>query len=1547
MTVRWKPLLVLSGLFLVTAVLGLLAIVYAMVPRGSADLLGQARAERLTKGYDRAVVRYRQALQKEGKDPAIHLEMAEMYAEWAAGEVSAEKRAELHALQLRSLAEAARYGKTLAEPRRRLMLDALRQDEGAEAQHWAEELLAIAPKDLDALYVMADKALSDGAPDLAGARKSLEALEVEQPPRVRTDWVRARLAKLAREDGQLAEVLARARQTALPPTADPVDRLALLRLRVMDTEATDSAADLTERVGTIREEARALIDAADAPPARATVVGELLDRVGTILTQASDQADEADKRLLAPATEAVEQAVEAAFRKATESSKGADLRVARSYASHLLVRGKGAECRAVVQKALAAPVAASPAFLSETMELREVSIKAALADTADPQRFEKAEPSIKELLSSPSPRYQGLGHLFQGAIDLERSGLVGGPNTAEAVVDPKLRTSALSHLKDAAAQWPNSSTAQALYGIALILSQEPGLGRQYLQAARKLGGTLEPRYQIWAAWSMSEAGYPEDAAPIVKALLAQVDKGTLPHDLDGTLHLLAGEIAQARGGPEELRKAQAEYLKAIKTKQALPTAVHLRVAQLEVLQGHPDQALKRIADLRAEGIAGPAGERLAVLTLLDRKQPQEARKVLDAARKQFPENGELAGLDAAILVKSEEPGQNVRAQQADRLLADFLARHPDHVAALQLRAQILAEKLHKRDEARRLLSNASEHADTTAPLVQLTMIELADKDFDAAARAIAKIRARWKEAAAADLLDAQLAVARGNPRGAATALDSALKKDPNNKVALFWKAQLDEQSGAGGEAAKIYAEIAREHPTKELVEGLNLTTASRWAIATQALENQEFDAAIAGYKGILQGGEMGPLARPARWKLVAAYATKENWAAAKSEIQALLKDKAATDEERVQAANYFRMFKEEATAIELLDGVLSRSPGLASAVVTRSYMLANAGKPAEAAALLDKVIAADPKAPAVLSLMLAGIENSQANGQPAAPEGLKKALAALDRGLTAHPDALDLIEAKFRVLKLMAESKPQGDPGAAFAFLAARAKAEADPKGPRHRLLAEVYRREGRLAEAEAVAAEMAKADPKDPALAATLARLSVARAATAPGPEARALLEKAVQFVRRSRTAFPNDVSLAEIDCELAARRGDLPRALAITKEMDALDRSSTTAPILRARLFEAKGQPRDAAEAYAEAVERNPRRADMHLAFGQASLNIGKPDEAVNQANWVLGGAKDLPAAQLLKARGLAAIEGAPAARQARREEAAALLAKAIAAEPKFADAYHLLAEIRQAQGRRADAVAALKDGLKAAPDDYAGLSMLIQATAEPPAKGKVADPDALDNALALAREAVANAPKKADPCLAAAAGFQRAGQVEQALPWAEKACRLLDTPGLHLNYGDLLLSAAEAQADPNKARDLFEQAIAQYDLVLKAQPDAMEAINNKAWILHRHLKDDKAALALVESFLKKTDPASLPAEFFDTLGAIQEGMGRPSDAEDSYAKGLRKSPDLPALNYHMGRLVSADRARAAKAADYLQKAQEAADKLRPADREEVAQLLLKVAQ
>ena len=91
-----------------------------------------------------------------------------------------------------------------------------------------------------------------------------------------------------------------------------------------------------------------------------------------------------------------------------------------------------------------------------------------------------------------------------------------------------------------------------------------------------------------------------------------------------------------------------------------------------------------------------------------------------------------------------------------------------------------------------------------------------------------------------------------------------------------------------------------------------------------------------------------------------------------------------------------------------------------------------------------------------------------------------------------------------------------------------------------------------------------------------------------------------------------------------------------------------------------------------------------------------------------------------------------------------------------------------------------------------------------------------------------------------------------------------------------------------------------------------------------------------------LKRSDPATLPGEFFDTLGSVQEATGRAHDAEDSYAQGLRKAPDHPVLNFHMGKLLLAEHNR--KAISYLEKAYASRSRLSPKMADEVASLMKK---
>jgi predicted Zn-dependent protease len=1528
MTVRWKPLIVLSGLFLVIAVLGLLAITFEMVPSRSSDIVALARAEWKAGRFSHAKIHFQRALQKDPKNPEIHAELAQLYAEWS--ERDAAMRVQLRAERLRALADAAKYGPQLEEPRRQLLEDSLRNEELGD--RWAKELLDLNPADPDAHFAMAVDALDATPTAVSDAKTHLEALEAREPDRLRTEWIRARVAQVEGDQTRLNDVLTRIRSTAVAADTDAIDRMAFLRLRQLDALATTDPTALAERMNALGTVARDAVKDGIIPPDRLARLGRILEDVQRHLTRVAGGLDAARIAPAKAAGAALEEVAESSYKKALDTANAADLRVYQEYASYLLARQKRTACLELAAKALKQPVALLPVWSDTVAQLREIAIKAALSDAKDAQRYAQAEPHIKALSESASPRDQALAHLFRGVIELERSGLVDATRDAgtnAAIGDAKVRASALNHLKLAAEGLSEISTAQALYGVALLLSGEPGLGRQYLQIAQRMPN-IEPQYQVWAAWAMVQSGYPEEAEPIVERLLDAMSQGKLGKDLEPTLRLLRGEIYQARRTPDDLRKARDEYQKAIAAGQPRTLPLELRLAQIDLLLGNREEGISKLEQLRTAGKGGAAAEHLAILALSDQNKMADARRRLAEARKRYPDSAELAALDAALHLREEHP------EHADQVLSTFSAAHPKDLDVVQMRARVLAGPLKRPDDARKLLLRAAEGAETSAPLIQLALLDLSRRDDEAVARTIKTIRARWKESASADLLDAQLAMARNQPRAAASFIDAALKKDPANKIARFWRAQLDDRAGATAEAAKIYEEIAREKPVKELEDGLSLATAANWALATMALENQEVDDAIGRLEGLLRGDVTGELSRPLRWQLVAARDAKGQWPVARTEIAALLKDPKTTTIERVRAANFYRLHNETPAAATQLDLALKSEPGYSPAVALRAFLLAQS-QPAQAGALLRKAIATTQQPPSI-HLMLAAIENIT----PPTRDGMARASKVIDAGLKAHPDSVELLQAKYRVLRL------QGDPKGALAFVLAQAK--KDPKGQFRRFLVDIYRDEARYAEAERIVRELLKETPEDTQLAAMQIRLVVFQAIEAANrgdtQAEKASNAQTAQLIAQFRAQFPTDPTFLQAECELAARMGKMDRALEITNEIDAMDKNSPIGPLLRAQLASTQGWTQGMVKEYGEASSRAPRRADIRLALGQANLSAGKYDEALRQANWLLESDTNTPAALVLKARALARQPGTPAEVQARRTEAMNMLRALLPNQPKFAAAYHLIAEIQLLDNARAEAVATLKVGLKENPADAAGLSILVQILSEPRAQGQTAPPKDVQTAMALAEEFGGKPDSSPEIWQALAVGFHRAGQVELALPWAEKAAGKLDTWLVHLSFGDILMSKAEMTTVPGEARPLYERAVAQYDLVLKTQANSIEAINNKAWILHECLDRDPEALALVEGLMRRVDPVTLPAEFHDTLGAIQESMNRRRDAELSYQNGLRKAPEHPILNFHLGRLLANDPDRAGSAVDYLKKAQLGRAQLPPRFAAELETLLKKTA-
>ena len=1537
MTVRWKPLLILSGLFVVVAIAGLMTIATVMGSRKSSDFVARARTERKAREYEKAKLDYQIALKSDNRNAALHEELADLCKEWMAT-VPPEKKADLRNAYVSALTSAANFAAKKAEPRRKLLAEAMRGDDQVEQVRWANSLAPIDPTDSDASFVLASEKLDATSPNLTEVRRYLKVLEGEKSARVRTDWIAARVAIASKDQAQLDTILARVRPTALADDAAPSDRIALLRLRAMDLDATKDTAALADRVEAVKREARAAASDPEIPSTRIARISLLIEDVQKALI-ARGVEDPTSRVAMNTFGDSLDDVAETIFQKSLGVKGGADLNVYLAYADHLRFRDHRDRCLKVVVQGLASPAAAKQGGQETGLSLHALAVEAYLANLTEATRYELVAPHIQTLLDCKVERFQALGHLFQGAIDLEKAGLVSDAKTPEIsrTEQAKLRAAALVHLRTAATQLPHLAEAQARYGVALILNQEPSMGRQYLQLAQRLGN-LEPQYQIWAAWSVVQAGYPEDAEPIVARMLQAVEQGRLPRSFEGTLHLLNGEIYQTRKSPGDLKKAIESYGKAFSNGQDATPAVELRLAQIEVMLGRPAKALQRIDWLVTNGKAGPAAENLAILTLTELKRDADARQRLAAARATYPESSELATLEASMLVKAKQP------EQAERMLANFLIKVPDNVAAVQLRAQILAVDLNRPAEARQLLASVADRAENSAPMVQLALLELTGKDYAAAAATITRVRRRWKDASAADLLDAQLALAKFDVAAASNHFDAALKKDPNNKVVQFYKAQLDGQMDPAG-AAKVFEALAHENSIKEIDTGVSLVVASQSALASIALENGDLDNALTRYRDMLKDGTTPAIARSIRWQIVNALAAKKEWPAAKAELVGLLNDpkNPPSTEERVRAATYYRLNKEDAAALAQVDLVLKTDPSYPGAVVTRAEILSRTDHHADAIATIRRGIEAatsrGEKAAAALYLMMAAVE---ANSPPK-ETGFVRALTVLDRGLDDQPDSIELVQAKGKVL-----TKTQGlKAGAAFV----EAKARANPSGPYRQMLLTTYRDGGDLAAAERVAEEIVKADPTDAVTTATQVQLIAAQVAEANRKgdriEARRLDDRAAALIYEDRSRFKDDPTFIQLDCELAIRRGDLTRALALTQEIDSRAKTAVVGPLLRAQIFTQKGQTIEAAAAYAEALARNPRQPEARLQLARLSLQNDQTDEAIRQARFLQDADPDKPtglAALLVEARGMAIQKGSVTQVQANRAKALDRLAAALRDRPDFAEAARLMAEIQLMTGDRPRAVATLKTALKTNPDDAPALAMAIQVLTEPRGKGQGPSPADLADAAALARS-FGESDTKGDRSAAIANGYSKANQPELALPWAEKAASTAKTTAAHLGLGDLLLTMSESQSNQFKAKGLLDRAMVEYDTILKDHPNLVEAVNNKAWILHSYLNRSQDALTLAQNLISRVDPTGLPGEFFDTLGSIQEKLGQRTEAEESYKKGLSKSPEHPVLNFHMGQLLMGDKTKIRKAVEYLKVAQAGSDRLPATLLDKLNLLLLQV--
>lgn len=222
-------------------------------------------------------------------------------------------------------------------------------------------------------------------------------------------------------------------------------------------------------------------------------------------------------------------------------------------------------------------------------------------------------------------------------------------------------------------------------------------------------------------------------------------------------------------------------------------------------------------------------------------------------------------------------------------------------------------------------------------MVQMALLDLQMRDFDAMAKTIAKIRSKWRDLAAADLLDAQLALAQGKTAAAGKFFDEAIRKDPKNKIALFWKAQLESRTGSVGQAVESLESILSSKTSKLLEPSVPLAAAVDSALAAIEMESGQIDQAIRRIRTLLASSDLGVNARPLRWQLVASYHSKKQWTLGKQELSKLLNDpkQPARIDERICAAAFMAANNEYDDAEEQLNLVFKRDPNSAGAALAK------------------------------------------------------------------------------------------------------------------------------------------------------------------------------------------------------------------------------------------------------------------------------------------------------------------------------------------------------------------------------------------------------------------------------------------------------------------------------------------------------------------------------------------------------------------------------------------------------------------------------------
>jgi tetratricopeptide (TPR) repeat protein len=324
----------------------------------------------------------------------------------------------------------------------------------------------------------------------------------------------------------------------------------------------------------------------------------------------------------------------------------------------------------------------------------------------------------------------------------------------------------------------------------------------------------------------------------------------------------------------------------------------------------------------------------------------------------------------------------------------------------------------------------------------------------------------------------------------------------------------------------------------------------------------------------------------------------------------------------------------------------------------------------------------------------------------------------------------------------------------------------------------------------------------------------------------------------------------------------------------------SNPDAALRYAAFLQRSGDASRAEQILTDASSRSPNNLQVLSSLGQIRLSGRNWTGALALADTISG---------LNDGRVLAdQIRAAALAGQNKIDESIAALEDARRASPDAVQPVFALASAYVRQGKADKAVILLQEINKKYPANAQVLVLLGQT--------KIAQKKD-EEAIQIYKEAITRQPK--DPI-----GYRALSELYNSQKNWNAAGEILQTGlkevptdmNLRLDYAGLQISKGDQEA-----------AIAQYEAILKDQPNALVAVNNLVSLLTDY-RSDKASLDRAFSLADALKNSNVP-QFQDTLGWVQYRQREFKNAIATLEAAAAKAPNLAVIHYHLGVSYAAD--------------------------------------